>query len=70
MTLRLIKKGLSGTDCKSWQRLLADRGYSPGAIDGDFGPNSEAALKKFQSAKGLTADGVLGAQSGERLLEG
>ena len=73
MSLRLIKKTspyMTGTDCKSWQRLLADRGYSPGAIDGAWGPNSDSALRKFQSAKGLSVDGVLGSKSGERLLEG
>ena len=73
MTLRLIKDtspNMTGTDIRSWQRLLADRGYSPGTIDGSYGSNSASACRKFQTAKGLTADGVIGPATAERLIEG
>ena len=73
MTLRMLKAAspdMSGTDVKSWQRLLADRGHSPGSVDGYWGDKSVSALKNFQKAKGLTADGVLGPSTAERLIEG
>jgi peptidoglycan hydrolase-like protein with peptidoglycan-binding domain len=36
--------------------------------DGDFGPGTEAALKKWQAANGLTADGVAGPKTLAKLL--
>ena len=42
------------------QGMLYANGYSPNGFDGDFGSGTFAALKKYQSAKGLTADGVAG----------
>jgi peptidoglycan hydrolase-like protein with peptidoglycan-binding domain len=38
------------------------------AADGDFGPGTEAALKKWQAANGLTADGVAGPKTLAKLL--
>ncbi len=45
------------------QHALAARGHFVGAPDGRLGPATKAALKAFQSAKGLTADGQLGRQT-------
>ena len=39
-------------------------------IDGDFGANTAYALKAYQTAVGLTADGVCGAKTWERLKLG
>jgi membrane-bound lytic murein transglycosylase B len=39
------------------QRLLAERGFDPGKIDGQIGPNSRAAIRGFQKKAGLPADG-------------
>jgi len=33
---------------------------SRGAADGMFGPNTEAAVKAYQTQQGLTVDGVVG----------
>ena len=44
------------------QQALVDRGYLPEA-DGTWGPDSVAALKKFQEQQGLPVDGKLGALS-------
>jgi len=50
------------------QQLLAERGFSPGAIDGVFGPGTQAAVIAFQRSEGLLADGVVGARTGAALL--
>jgi peptidoglycan hydrolase-like protein with peptidoglycan-binding domain len=42
------------------QEELARRGFDPGPIDGDAGPRTESAIKAFQKANGLEADGVVG----------
>lgn len=44
---------------KSAQAALEQQGYSPGAVDGQMGPNTRSALMKFQQDKGLTQSGTL-----------
>ena len=44
------------------QYILARRGYPPGAIDAVFGPMTDTALRNFQRAYGLAADGLAGPQ--------
>ncbi|MEU0742624.1 D-Ala-D-Ala carboxypeptidase family metallohydrolase [Streptomyces sp. NPDC006134] len=59
---RTLSEGSSGADVTQLQiRLGGYPGYgSVLAVDGQFGPATAAALKRFQSAYGLTADGVAG----------
>ncbi len=45
------------------QIALRRLGFYKDKIDGAWGPNSEAATKTFQEAKGLTADGVFGPET-------
>jgi N-acetylmuramoyl-L-alanine amidase len=37
--------------------------------DGIYGPKTEAAIKKFQQQNGLTADGIVGAMSWQKLID-
>ena len=55
-----LKPGDQGAAVKVLQRGLAHLGYSPGKIDGQYGPSTVDAVKRFQRAGGLTADGILG----------
>jgi peptidoglycan hydrolase-like protein with peptidoglycan-binding domain len=45
------------------QQVLTDQGFYTGSINGEWGADSVAALKKFQASKGLVPDGKLGALS-------
>ena len=67
---RLMKIGRRGWDVAALQFLLARRGYSPGGIDGDFGPATDAAVRSFQRAHGLTVDGLAGPNTIRALRSG
>lgn len=59
----ILREGSKGPAVSQLQRALADKGFNPGQIDGDFGPRTEAALKAFQKSRGIEADGIYGPQS-------
>ncbi|WP_066945223.1 peptidoglycan-binding domain-containing protein [Streptomyces lushanensis] len=62
------KTGVSAAGIEA-QCILKSRGYNPGTIDGVFGPNSRAAMKRLQQDAnnsynaGLDEDGMPGPQS-------
>jgi putative chitinase len=55
-----LRQGDEGEAVELLQRALAAKNFSPGAIDGDFGPKTDAAVRAFQAAAGLGVDGVVG----------
>lgn len=60
---RNLMRGMDGTDVELLQHLLNDLPDPMGsriAIDGDFGPETEAAVKKFQRYFNLAVDGIVG----------
>ena len=57
---KTVQSGSEGADAKTVQRRLKDLGYYTGRIDGEFGKASVEALKRFQTANGLIADGKAG----------
>ncbi len=62
-----LRQGDEGPSVALLQRALAAKGFSPGAVDGDFGGKTLAAVRAFQSAQGLGVDGVVGKNSWKAL---
>lgn len=56
------RKGWTGEEVKKLQRALIAKGYSCGSsgVDGSFGPDTEAAVRKYQQDNGLEVDGIVG----------
>ncbi|MBQ4254272.1 MAG: peptidoglycan-binding protein [Erysipelotrichaceae bacterium] len=59
---RILKMGMRGDDVKKLQEDLQKLGYDLGrwGADGDFGNDTLNAIRKFQSERGLEADGEAG----------
>jgi peptidoglycan hydrolase-like protein with peptidoglycan-binding domain len=55
----MLKLGSTGQAVIEWQRVLGINGLDV-AIDGQFGPLTEAATRELQARLGITADGVVG----------
>jgi DNA invertase Pin-like site-specific DNA recombinase len=52
---------------RALQAHLRALGAHPGPIDGRFGPRTEAAVRRFQSAHRLAVDGIVGLDTQRRL---
>ena len=60
-TPKSLQRGFTGSDAvRAVQKRLKELGFYKGSADGDFGPATEEAVKAFQKANGLTADGKVG----------
>lgn len=64
-----LRPGDTGDGVQALQETLADLGYEPGPIDGDYGPATAQAVTAFQQAAGLTADGIAGPETLAALAE-
>lgn len=63
----VLKTGNTGKNVSALQCLLTYHGYSL-TIDGSFGPGTQTAVINFQNSKGLTADGIAGANTLSKLI--
>ena len=59
-TLKTLRKGDSGLTVQWLQEMLLAAGHELGKADGVFGSKTEAAVRAFQRASGLVADGIAG----------
>lgn len=79
ITFTQLSVGMSSTSVERVQTLLIARGYKCGGVtdprtgaeipDGEFGPTTEKAVVDFQTANGITADGIVGAATMTALLK-
>ena len=66
---RTMKDGSRGSDVADAQERLIVAGYLEGNPDGIYGSATFRAVKRFQSDNGIFADGVLGLETYNLLLE-
>lgn len=69
----ILKKGSRGREVETLQKNLTKLGYNTKGTDGIFGDNTEAAVRRFQKAYGLSVDGIVGKDTSkaiERALKG
>ncbi|MEE1200747.1 MAG: peptidoglycan-binding protein [Christensenellales bacterium] len=62
-----LRRGNQGDEVADLQTILNARYGADLDVDGNFGKATEAAVKAFQKANGLTADGVVGAKTWKAL---
>ena len=70
LSLPRLGKGSKGETVRALQLLLMGRGCSCGkwGADGDFGSATETAVRNYQTANGLTVDGLAGSATWHHLL--
>jgi peptidoglycan hydrolase-like protein with peptidoglycan-binding domain len=51
---------MEGDAVRQLQQRLRAKGFYSGAIDGLFGTQTEAAVRRAQAANDLTVDGIVG----------
>lgn len=64
----LLKQGMQGGQVSTVQNRLKDLGYFNQSTTGYFGEITKSAVMKFQKAKGLYADGVVGDATWNKLF--
>jgi N-acetylmuramoyl-L-alanine amidase len=64
----VLKNGDRGDTVSELQAMLRLLGYYNGSVDGVFSSNTATAVASFQQAAGLFADGIVGAETWNRLL--
>ena len=56
----IMRRGDRSSSVRIWQQQLVDTQRERLTVDGDFGPATEAATKRFQTKSGLAVDGLVG----------
>jgi peptidoglycan hydrolase-like protein with peptidoglycan-binding domain len=64
----LIKKGMVGPQVRNLQPALNGLTGAGLNVDGIFGPKTEEAVRTFQTMFNLTADGIVGENTGTCLV--
>jgi peptidoglycan hydrolase-like protein with peptidoglycan-binding domain len=61
--VRTLRRGMSGPDVAKIQAVVGV------AVDGVFGFDTASAVKKWQRANGLVADGIVGPATQEKMFK-
>lgn len=65
-----LQSGAKGDDVKRLQRALTAALGRSVTIDGDFGPQTDQAVRDYQSSRGLGSDGIVGSATWTKLQAG
>ena len=65
----LIRRGSRGNYVCIAQDDLNTLGYKTGGLDGVFGAQTESAVRRYQTSRGLTSDGIIGCNTWRSLQE-
>lgn len=63
-----VRRGARGNITKALQGALICNGYDTNGFDGVFGGGTESAVRRFQAARGLVADGIAGKNTFAKLF--
>jgi hypothetical protein len=61
--MEILRAGSEGEAVRRWQHFLLGQELLGSAVDGVFGPLTEAATKAFQKRRKLTVDGTVGGRT-------
>ena len=61
----VLKTGSTGLPVRRLQSRMSAVGFDTGGVDGRFGAQTEAAVKKLQQDFNLSVDGVVGPQTSQ-----
>ncbi len=67
--LTMLKEGMEGVEVKKMQTELRKRGFLGESATGDFGESTKQAVKDFQRAAKISADGIAGSATLKLLYE-
>jgi N-acetylmuramoyl-L-alanine amidase len=69
--VRIIRRGDTGDAVRDIQHRFLELGHriDPDELEGRFGPSTESAVRGFQQARGLPADGLVGPDTWGQLVE-
>jgi hypothetical protein len=59
LNLRVLQQGAKGADVLSWQQFLRLKNLPIGTLDSNFGANTIAATRTFQTQNGLPVTGIV-----------
>jgi len=65
----VLRRGSLNNYVLTLQDSLNTAGYPTGVLDGIFGEQTENAVRNYQRARGLTADGIVGCLTWTRLMQ-
>ncbi len=63
-----FERGDDGQEVMAIQKRLVELSYTITNIDGDFGPETENAVRQFQADRGLEVDGIIGPDTYRALM--